>query len=76
MKYLLVWTVLLIAISIFWRNNRHQKNSSAHNTHRGATVDMLPCRWCGVHIPQTEAVRGRLGNYCSVAHQHKAEDSA
>ena len=34
---------------------------------------MLSCPVCGVHVPQTDAVKGQRGSYCSVAHRRQAE---
>ncbi len=72
-KYLLIVVIVMAAIFI-WRSNRklelRERKAQQDQTR---VVDMLPCRWCGVHIPQTDSVRGKQGLYCSVAHQKKAE---
>jgi uncharacterized protein len=73
MKYLLILVILLAAIFI-WRNNRKTATTLRKAEEaRSKTVDMVACRWCGVHIPVTDAVTGKYGSYCSAAHQLKAE---
>ncbi len=73
MKYLLILVIVMAAIFI-WRNNRKVavKMKKADDA-RAKTVDMLPCRWCSVHIPASDAETGKHGSYCSVAHRLKAE---
>jgi uncharacterized protein len=34
---------------------------------------MLRCAHCGTHLPQTEAITGRQGHYCSLAHRQQSE---
>ena len=73
MKYLLI-VVILIAAVFIWRNNRKTATTLRKAEEaRAKTVDMLACRWCGVHIPATDAETGRNGSYCSISHQLKAE---
>ncbi|MDI9332950.1 MAG: PP0621 family protein [Cytophagales bacterium] len=72
-KYLLILVVLLAAIFI-WRSNRKAAlKVRKASEQRAKVIDMQPCRWCGVHIPSNDAVQGRHGPYCSVAHRLKAE---
>ncbi len=80
MKYLLVLAVVLIAFYL-WRNNRLTDRSDdavpkppTPKPHTPAI--MVACRACGTHLPDTEAVRGRDGTYCSVEHQRQHEASA
>jgi uncharacterized protein len=37
---------------------------------------MVSCAQCGVHLPRSEAVTGRLGVYCGEAHRLVHERSA
>jgi uncharacterized protein len=34
---------------------------------------MVQCAHCGVHLPESEAVTGRLGLYCSTEHRQAHE---
>jgi hypothetical protein len=57
-----------------WRNNRKVKTTLRKaEQEREKIVDMIACRWCSVHVPQAESVRGKHGSYCSAAHMRKAE---
>jgi len=35
--------------------------------------DLVPCARCGVHVPRSRLVAGRLGSYCSEACREAAE---
>lgn len=81
MKYLLVLAVVLIAFYL-WRNNRltDQRDDTAPPKAPRRKPDtpaiMVACLQCGTHLPDTEAVRGRIGAYCSVEHQRQHEADA
>lgn len=79
MKYLLVIAVILVAFWV-WRNNR-QSDSTARESRpskrSGTTmVRMVECRHCGTHLPETEALQGSTGWYCSSDHRRRQEPSA
>ncbi len=81
MKYLLVLAVVLVAIYI-WRNNRRLGNDGGTGKPgrpagkprkpTGPTV-MVACPHCGTHLPETEAIKGRDGAYCSDEHRRLSE---
>jgi uncharacterized protein len=81
MKYLLVLAIVGIAF-YWWRHNRRAETEHAEKqarakatpqaSHRGSAL-MLRCRHCGVHLPETDAVRGQLGPYCGTEHRRLAE---
>lgn len=80
MKYLLVLAVVLIAFYL-WRNNRLTDRRDADAPRAPARKPdtpaiMVACLQCGTHLPDTEAVRGRVGAYCSVEHQRQHEANA
>lgn len=80
MKYLLVLAVVLIAFYL-WRNNRLTDRRDdavpkAPTPKPNTPAIMVACRECGTHLPDTEAVRGRAGVYCSVEHQRQHEADA
>ena len=66
--------VLLFAVWL-WRSARQGK--VPHESHKKPTLhepqDMVDCKYCGLHLPQSEAVEGRLGQYCSTEHRQRAE---
>lgn len=77
MKYLLVLAVVLIAFYL-WRHNRaidrsDDAASKAPSRKPDTPAIMVACRACGTHLPDTEAVRGRDGAYCSIEHQRQHE---
>ena len=82
MKYLLVAAVVLVAYWI-WRHNREEEAREAREAREAAQrqrpsqpaipTQMVTCRHCGVHLPQTEATKGLLGYYCGKEHQRLAE---
>ena len=80
MKYLLVLAVVMVAFYV-WRNNRlADRDQAARQKPPPARTNtpaiMVACQQCGTHLPQTEAVRGSQGHYCSAEHRRLREDGA
>ncbi len=74
MKYLLVLLVIVVAVGI-WRNKRRDEvaERKAAGT-RPATAlkqpqNMVACAHCGLHVPESEGVRGAGGFFCSEEHR-------
>jgi len=72
-----------------WRRNRlnalkeKQKDKPDHaasqsNAHAKVAVQepsaMHACDHCGVHLPESDMVKGRAGRYCSESHRQAAGD--
>jgi uncharacterized protein len=72
-----------------WRRNRlnalkeKQQDKSQNAASQGnfsAKVDlqepsaMHACDHCGVHLPESDMVKGRAGRYCSESHRQAAGD--
>lgn len=78
MKYILVVTVVMVAFWI-WRNNRRQEQAQeerqrqARATRTSSPVRMVACGYCGTHLPETDAVAGSRGHYCSEDHRRRKE---
>lgn len=76
MKYLLVVAVVLVAFWV-WRNNRRQEQTPRQPVKPPATpstpMRMVACRHCGTHLPETDAIAGSRGVYCSRDHLLKEE---
>lgn len=77
MKFLLVLVVVVVAFYI-WRNNRLGDRAEAARQappQGRPTVPtvMVACLHCGTHLPETEAVRGQQGAYCSTEHRRQRE---
>jgi len=75
MKYLLVLLIVLVAFWI-WRNNRIGRNTPPPAPQPGPKppVAMVACRQCGTHLPESEALVGRHGHYCSDEHRRLQDD--
>jgi uncharacterized protein len=84
MKFLVVAFVVILGFWL-WKKNRADDASST-SSKAPAPPDphkkssdlqppqlMLRCAHCGVHMPQTDAVPGRQGSYCSLAHRQQGE---
>jgi len=78
MKYLLVLAVVMVAFHI-WRNNRladraeAARQAPAPKARANVPAIMVACQQCGTHLPETEAVRGQQGAYCSTEHRRLRE---
>ena len=75
MKFLLLLAVIGIALWI-WRSGRVRSAGAAKPTRpppAAAAQEMLACSVCGMHVPKSDALAGRLGVYCSESHRHSAE---
>ena len=82
MKYLLI-LVLTLAVIWLWQGKRRAarankargpKSQPAAGSEKSlATTEIIACDVCNVHLPHTETLTGRRGNYCSEAHRRQAE---
>jgi uncharacterized protein len=72
MKYLF-W---LLVIALVWWAFTRARQSTTKETPPSATEpqEMARCAHCGVHLPQSDAVRGEKGLYCSTEHRSAAQD--
>ncbi len=79
MKLLLL--LILAALGwLWWRYvrvsgraaKRQQPSQSPAQPHTGPQA-MVNCPVCGLHLPQADAVTGRLGLYCSEDHRARHE---
>lgn len=75
MKYFIVFAVVFL-VAWRWRSARsstlkHQQQEKAKAP--AALADMVSCRHCGLHLPESESLRGEYGVYCSPAHRQVAE---
>lgn len=72
MKFLiLVVAVGVLLWMLFGRSRVTRRNAGAGgpSPHRsGAREGMVACAHCGVHVPESEAVRRDGRSYCSTAH--------
>ena len=74
MKFLLLAAVLIIAYLV-WRNGRleRRRDDPAQRPGPAAPQAMVSCAFCGLHLPQPDAVRGADGRfYCGNEHRVRA----
>lgn len=69
------WFVVLLAVlaGVWWWRRGQGLAQAVMKKPAAAPQAMRACRHCGVHVPEAEAVTGRLGAYCSAAHRQQAE---
>jgi uncharacterized protein len=79
MKYAVVILVVLLGVWL-WRKNRadDRKEMAAKPKRKdaapvGTPQIMVSCAVCGVHLPQSDAVLGKIKHYCSLAHRQQRE---
>ena len=72
MKYLVL--LLVVMGGIWWI--RQQRPSHVQRAQPVAPEPMQACTHCGTHVPEKDTVKGRLGPYCSHAHQQAHEGQA
>lgn len=77
MKFLVLIAVLLIAFW-FWRAAREAARGEpppgpAKPTAEPPRLEMVRCETCGIHLPESDAVRANAAYYCSVEHLNQAE---
>jgi uncharacterized protein len=83
MKYLLLIVVVglvffLLGVKRSRPTVRPPKAEASPKPAEALPQDMVSCAYCGLHLPQTEALPGRGGQFCSAAHRaaHEAGHSA
>lgn len=75
MKYLLILTVVLIAIFVLRSNREARKPPASRPGEEGAfkAIEMVRCDVCGVHCPKIDSLAGKRGVYCTAQHRSQAE---
>ena len=69
MKYLVL--LLIVMGGIWWI--RQQRPQQVQPPKASQPEPMVACTHCGTHAPEKDMVTGRLGKYCSLAHQRAHE---
>lgn len=78
MKFLLILLALLAGVYL-WRSGRSNADKDKAVKHKPgaaqppALQDMVRCAVCTVHLPQTDAVRGKQTWYCCNDHRQRGE---
>ncbi len=71
MKYLVL--LLIVLAGIWWIRQQRTDRTNKSSEQRQDPQVMVVCADCGVHVPEHDAVHGRLGVYCSQAHRQRLE---
>ena len=82
MKYLVLFALLAV-VYLLWKHQRTQERGGREGGTRpppagaarqaASPQEMVRCPVCALHLPHTDAVAGRTGQYCSEAHRQQAE---
>lgn len=68
MKYLVL--LLIVVGGIWWIRQQCRPHQAPPQA--GPQV-MVPCAHCGTHVPQSDAIHGARGMYCSATHRDSHE---
>ena len=74
MKFLLL-AIAVLLIAWRWRTARSTalRQRAQPKPPTPTALPMLVCRNCGVHIPESDAIQGVHGVYCSLSHRQRSE---
>lgn len=78
MKYLVLLVVILVVLWL-WRQGRlsapppEASAPPARKPPPEVPQAMVRCAVCALHLPQTDALAGTRGHYCSPEHRRQAE---
>lgn len=71
---LLFFALLALLVYLVWRSSRTARRQDPPRAGGEETPQpMLRCGLCATHVPATDAVKGRLGSYCSSEHRDQKE---
>ena len=73
MKYLFL--IAVIGLVLWWlKMQRRDRNKNPDDVnHPQKAQHMVRCAHCDLHLPQSDALEGSLGFYCSVSHRDAKE---
>ncbi len=72
------FVVLFTALLVVWRfrsarSTRKLQEKQRFDQQHMATIDMVRCAHCGLHLPASDATTGLRGVYCGPEHHRAAE---
>lgn len=73
MKALVVLLAILFGVWLFKRGQAKRRSPMPRAPRQLPPQTMAACAHCGVHVPESSLIAGRLGRYCSAAHRQEAE---
>jgi uncharacterized protein len=74
MKYLFL--IAVIGLVLWWlKIQRRDKDKNSDDVNQAQKAQhMVRCAHCDLHLPQSDALEGLLGFYCSASHRDAKED--
>lgn len=75
MSKLLVPILAILVIAWLWRSARTRSQPRRPPPTPKKALPVVPCAYCGVHVPQGTAVHGTHGEYCCKEHLQAAHDA-
>lgn len=74
MKFVVVVLVILVVVWLLRSGgNRRVTRTDRSKPPLPAHEEMVACSQCGLHLPRSEALPGRGGQFCSAAHRAEFE---
>ncbi|NOL50943.1 PP0621 family protein [Pelistega suis] len=69
MKFLIVLAVIL-GLIFFFRHSRKKATVHSHpsKSKSTTTISMVQCAYCGIHLPENEAISQGNHHWCSKEH--------
>jgi uncharacterized protein len=74
LRLLIIFAALWLAVQLVRRALRSDQSSASHNNTSPNPPRMLPCAYCGVHVPESEAITRAGKIYC--CREHGAQEEA
>ena len=71
MKYVL----LIVLLAVVFYKLTARRNERPAERKPAPPQDMVSCARCGLHMPTSEALPGRGGQFCSAAHRAEFESA-
>ena len=78
MRFWLLFFVIAMLLCLLKRHHRRclgMLRSQAKARPSDTAQHMVQCRYCGVYLPQSEALQGETGFFCNKNHQADSEKS-
>ena len=74
MARLVLVLAIAVLIVLIYRSVRNHTGRASRLPNRVTPKDTIRCRYCGLHLPQDEALHIDGRSYCSEEHQRLGED--
>lgn len=68
-----LWLLLVVVGVVLWWKHRQRGVRVPPGARAPSTETMVRCAQCGVHVPESQALPGRGGVFCSAEHRTRFE---